>query len=488
MSWQNTAGASWPCIDRHTLASLCTLLLLAACQSAAPATAPAPAPPRVEPDWKAESSRAQSRSESWAGGRLSVREAVQMALDRNPDLRSARARVETARAGFEASEAALWPRLSADLTLLHSDAPSTYLFKSIDAHNLAPGTDFNNPGSIDNTEAGLGASWNLWNGGRDRLALEASRADVSMQNQGVLATQNLLVMAVVAACLDARAARELSASDDASLHSIESQLSEVRARVEQGVALRSDQLSLEVRLAEARERKLRTELGMRLALATLRNLLALEGDVSIELGHEPFDQGNLPDSLAAAREQAFAQRPELRFAKHSLERADLEIESARRAWLPRLDLQGRLYADENAYSLDLGESNSTVALSLSYPLFEGGARRAELMRAKANRLEFSAAELKARSSIGLEVELAWLRRVEASARVEVAAQALGAGQESLQLVEKQFRSGAATVTRFLEAEAARSEMESSLIRARLDLERSEAELARALGNHTGAGP
>ncbi len=475
-------GAPLPAYERRRPAPAFALLLLVACQS------PANAPPRVAPDWQAEASHAKLRSESWAGGRLSVREAVELALDRNPDLRMARARVETARAGFEASEAALWPRLSADLTMLHSDAPSTYLFKSIDAHNLSPGTDFNHPGSIDNTEAGLGVAWNLWNGGRDLLAREAAREDVTLQNQGVLATQNLLVMAVVAACLDARAARELSVSDEASLHSIESQLAEVRARVEQGAALRSDQLSLEVRLAEARERKLHTELGMRLALATLRSLLALESAVPIELSDEPFEQGNMPESLAAAREQAFAQRPELRSARHSQKRADLEIESARRAWLPRLDVVGRWYADENAYSLDLGESNSSVALSLSYPLFEGGARRAELMRARANRLEFSAAEMKTRSSIGLEVELAWLRRVEASARVDVATQALGAGQESLQLVETQFRSGAATVTRFLEAEAARSQMESSLIRARLDLERSDTELARALGNLAGAGP
>jgi outer membrane protein TolC len=288
-------------------------------------------------------------------------------------------------------------------------------------------------------------------------------------------------MAVVAACLDARAAGELSVSDESSLRSIESQLKEVRARVEQGAALRSDQLSLEVRLAEARERRLHTQLGMHSALATLRCLLALEGDVPIELDSEPFRSFALPSSLSAARELAFAQRAELQSAKHALLRADLEIESARRAWLPRLDLEGRWYAGENDYSLSLNEPNSTVALSLSYPLFEGGARRAELSRAKANRAEFSAAELRLRSSIGLEVDLAWMRREEARARVEVAGQALGASQETLQLVETQFRSGAATVTRFLEAEAARSAAESSLIRARLDLERSDAEVARAVG-------
>lgn len=465
----------------------CALFAVAACHSPDAASAP---PARTASRAPAESPRSSPTSSlrsPWNGGRLTVREAVELALERNPDVRSARARVETARAGFEASEAALWPRLSADLSVLHSDAPSTYLFKSIDAHSLAPGTDFNSPGSIDNTEAGLGLSWNLWNGGRDRLAREAAQAGVAMESEGVLATRNTLVLAVVAACLDARAARELLVSDEASLRSIESQLSEVRARVEQGAALRSDQLSLEVRLAEARERRLHTELAQRLALATLRNLLVLEGDVTIDLAAEPFDPGSLPSSLTAARELAFEQRPELRSAKHAVDRADLGIESARRSWLPRLDLEGRLYADVNDYSLDLNDPNATVALILSYALFEGGSRRAELARAKASREEYTEAELRARSAIALEVEMAWLRREEARERVDVAAQAVGASQETLTLVEKQFRSGVATVTRFLEAEAARSQVESSLIRARLDLERSDVELARAVGGLAGGG-
>jgi outer membrane protein TolC len=418
---------------------------------------------------------------------LTVSEAVGIALDRNPDVRSARAKVDSARAAFDASAAALWPRLSADLSLLDSDAPSTYLFKSIDAHSLAAGTDFNSPGSIQNTEAGLGLSWNLWNGGRDRLAREAAQAGVDVQNQGVLATRNSLVMAVVAAYLDARAAGELLVSDDASLRSIESQLAEVRSRVDQGAALKSDQLSLEVRAAEARERRLHTQLGQKLALAMLRNLLALDGDVPIELAPEPFDPGSLPGSLTAARELAFAQRPELSSAKHALDRAELETEAAWRAWLPRLDLEGRFYADVNDYSFDLQEPNGTIALILSYPLFEGGSRSADIARAKANRAEYSEAELRARNAVALEVETAWLRREEARERVTVASQALGASQETLSLVEKQFRSGAATVTRFLEAEAARSQVETSLIRARLDLERSDVELARAVGSLSGGG-
>ena len=141
----------------------------------------------------------------------------------------------------------------------------------------------------------------------------------------------------------------------------------------------------------------------------------------------------------------------------------------------------------NDYSLNLNDPNGSVALILSYPLFEGGSRRAELARANANREQFTEAELRARSSIALDVEMAWLRREEARARVDVAAQALGASQESLVLVEKQFRSGSATVTRYLEAEAARSQVESSLIRAHLDIERSDVELARAVGGLAGGG-
>ena len=48
-------------------------------------------------------------------------------------------------------------------------------------------------------------------------------------------------------------------------------------------------------------------------------------------------------------------------------------------------------------------------------------------------------------------------------------------------METQFREGSATITRYLEAENARTQAQTAVIRTRLGLERARVNAARALG-------
>jgi outer membrane protein TolC len=439
--------------------------------------APPPAPAPI----RAEASRPADEAPS---GPLSAREAVRLALVRNPDVASARARIETARAALDSSYAPFWPRLSAEAAYLRGDAPSTYLFKTIDGRALRPGTDFNDPGLFDNLEYGVAARWNLWNGGRDCLAAWSAQAAVALAEAGRDAAVNALVAGVVAAFLEARAAGELIAADDASIKAVEAQVQETRVRVEGGGALRSDLLSLEVRLAEARARRIQTDVARRTALATLRHLLALPPDARLELAGGGFEPGALPDTLADALAEAWRSRPEIAAARKAVERARIEHDASRRAYFPRLDLEGRLYwddADADFEGLGWGDRNWMAGLALTVNLFDGGAREAGIRRARAAVVELEEADRKALQAVALDVETAYLRLDAARARLEVATRAVTAADETFDLVEKQFQGGAATITRYLEAEAARTQARTSAIRAKLDVDRALVDAGRSIG-------
>ncbi len=412
---------------------------------------------------------------------LTAQEAVRLARARNPGLGVASARIEAAIARLAASRAAFLPRLSADASVLRADSPSTYLFKRIDQRGLAAGTDFNDPGRITNTEAGVTLRWNLWNGGRDVLARWATSIEVESARAGRDAAENALVAGVLAAFLEGRAATELIAADDASVASVEAQVADMRVKVEGGGALKSDLLSLEVRLAEAQERRIRTDGARRLAIATLRDLLGLEAEASLELAPSGYDPGPLPPAGPAALAEAYRSRPEVHAARRAVERARIGVESARRGGGPRLDLEGRLYGDDDGLSFSPERPNWTVALGLSVDLFDGGARAAAAAEARAALRGVEEDDRRALLAVTLDVESAYVRLDEARARCEVTARAVAAAQESLGLVETQFRGGSVTVTRFLEAESARTEAKTGRIRARLDLERASVDVARALG-------
>jgi outer membrane protein TolC len=60
-------------------------------------------------------------------------------------------------------------------------------------------------------------------------------------------------------------------------------------------------------------------------------------------------------------------------------------------------------------------------------------------------------------------------------------QALALAQETLGLVTTQYRGGAVTVTRYLEAEGALARTRAAHVQSALDVARAEVEVARAIG-------
>ena len=100
---------------------------------------------------------------------LPLKEAVRIALRNNPDMDMAIARIRQSEAMIDEAMAAFWPFISVYGEYLQGDAPSAYLFKTIDQRMLPPDVDFNYPGWFENYEIGGRVRWNLFNGGRDLL-------------------------------------------------------------------------------------------------------------------------------------------------------------------------------------------------------------------------------------------------------------------------------------------------------------------------------
>ena len=420
-------------------------------------------------------------------GPLTAGDVVALVRERNPTVAQARARAEAAAGALDAAESALLPRLTAGASYARSDAPSAYLLSRIDSHSLPAMVDFNHPGRVQSVDGALTARWNAWDGGTSRLESWARGSDAAAAELGSGAAANALSAAALAAFLDARAAAQLLAADDASVRSVESQIGQTRTRVEGGAALRSDLLSLEVRLAEARESRIRNDVARRMALAALRGLLALPADADVALSGEAFLPSTLPSSLPEAVAEAFRRRPDVASARLAVESARLRLEAASRGSLPRVDVEARAWSASGDATLLNRDPNWTVALAVTFDAFDGGANRAAVRGARAALRAVEEADRRALLEVASDVETALLRLEEATARVDVASQAVSAAEESLALVDTEYRGGAATVTRFLEAESACLRARTAVVASRLALERARVDVARAIGLFAGPG-
>ena len=419
-------------------------------------------------------------------GNLTLNDAIRTAVANNPDQKITLERIAQAESQVERTKAAFYPTIGIYTEYMQGDAPSAYLFKTIDQRQLPAGTDFNTPGWFENYETGVNAGWNLFNGGRDRLqkqmaisGLEISR----MYRQGV---QNALVASVIHTYYVALAAREHIQIATESIATVREQLRVMQVRFAAGGALKSDILSLEVRMAQAREEQISSQNRFNTALAALANVLGVNPDTSLELTAGDLPGLDLPDDYPTGLSRALEQRPDLRRLRERVRQMRLSLDLARSAYLPRLDFRARYYVDDDDLNVDPDRDNWTAAMTLNWELFNGFAISADTRRASAELREALLADHRTLLAVKLDVKNAYLRLQEAQARLEVARAAVASGEESLQLVRQQYEGGSATITRYLEAELDRNRSRLRSVTAFYDRQKALAAVARATGYWAGA--
>ncbi len=447
---------------------------LAGCAAATPAPrhAPLDIPPAAE--------RPAAAPVDYRSLRLSRAQAL--AVERNPDLRAAAERIESARSRLGEAASVFYPQIGLRLSYVRTDQPAQAFAMIVNQRGFSPALDVNDPGATENVRPEIYGSVNLYRGGQDAHLFRAARYGVDATSLQRDAVRHALLEAVTAAYYGALAAREQMEVAAASLRAVEAELTDARTRFAAGAALKSDVLSLDVRGAAAREGSLRARHAVEQAKSALRYLLALPPEEPIDPAPAPDDEKPLPPTFAEALGRALHARPELRAAGAAVEARHHELEAERGAWLPRVDAFGAFGQDHDTFEFDHDQDNWTFGVVVELELFAGGRNRERVRGAQGRLNESRALRERTRLAVEQEVKTAMLAVEEARERLAVAEASVATAEEALRLVREQYAAGAATVTRFLEAEAALADARSRTLGARFDIRRAGARLRHAIGD------
>lgn len=415
-------------------------------------------------------------------GELTLRQAIGRALELNPDQEASLARIRQSEALVDQAMASFWPMISLQAAYQRGDAPSAYLFTAIDQRSLDPTQSFNYPGTFQNYELGLRAKWNLYRGGRDLLQRRLAETGLEISRLDRQSVNNALVASVIKAFYNCLAARDFTAITAESVNTVAAQLRVMELRHRAGGALKSDVLSLQVRLAQAQEDQVRAQNNLQLALAALANLMGADMDAEFTPrgGGQPAVE--TPRAYGHGLAVALRLRPELQQARQRVVQARLALDRAKGGYLPSLDAQSRLYLDAwNPGDFDTQKANWLAGLVLNWDVFTGLSTPARVRQAQARLKEMLAVDRKATQSVQLDVKSAYLNRQAARARLAVSRASVAQAEQSLRLVKRQYDGGSATVTRYLEAELARSQARMRAAAAEYDRQKAAADIARSLG-------
>ncbi len=399
---------------------------------------------------------------------------VKTALERHPSLRGAQAQVKGALAQLRQVKAGYMPRLdlAASYTQLHRD-PSftvtgmgTMVFGEKDNPQLSwivklpLSTGGKLEGLVKQADAGARASVHAFERQKQKVALDA-----------IVAYFNVL-----------KARGFVKVMED-KLRALQSQRDDIAKMLERGVATRIDLLRAETAVASAQEELTKARNGEALALAALANAIGLPPETPLQVvADASISDSALPDlptDLKSAVEEALKQRPELKVLEAQFVAAREGIRFAKSEQRPQVGLMFQYDAERQTIIPDMGRW--LVGVMLTMNLFDGGATKAAVDKARsdAERIEALIAEL--RNGIALEVTNAFLTVESARERVKVAEKAVETAQEGVRLVRLGYQNGVNTITDFLTAQSELTQAQVSLVVALSDLRIAEAQLWFALG-------
>lgn len=413
-------------------------------------------------------------------GPLTLEGAIELCFRNNPDLRAAEERVAVARGAIDEAVSSYWPVLQFVESFTMVDRPSNAFAFKLDQRRFSLTSDLPDPGITTDWRTGFSASFTLYDGGRRRARLQASVAEAQSAAAEAERVRRDLALEVARAYYTILKARETAADQEKSLKTLSEHLRLTEARQAAGAARLSDVLAVRVRLAETREAKIAASNASERALAGLHVLLGLEISEQIELANPPPLEEKPREEMAALLERAKRGRLELVRAAKDVEAAEARLREAVASYYPDITLFGNFGFDhKNPAHFEYG--NWSWGATFVKDIFDALRAPIRVRQAAAARDAAHARARKTLLEVQLDVKNALLDLEEADARFEVATQAVELAEESLRLVEAEYREGAATITRLLDAELALTQARTRLNAATHDRALSRIALAHAVG-------
>jgi outer membrane protein TolC len=226
--------------------------------------------------------------------------------------------------------------------------------------------------------------------------------------------------------------------------------------------------------AEGDVRTLRAALARLLTLPPTTEFSTAEDDSII-----PAPLASLEEALSAAEG-----RSDVASEESALRAAELEVRSRQGERLPRLIGSARYTG--TAPERDFGDESRTYAAAVGFEwtAFRGGGIAAEIEASRASLVRIRSGRERLAAEVGQDVVSAWSERDTAQRELAAARAGLAAADEALRIVALRFREGRDTLSRYLEAERARTEAASLEVQARSAVSIAEARLHWATGLDT----
>ena len=339
--------------------------------------------------------------------------------------------------------------------------------------------------------ASLSMNWLLFDFGGRRATLRGSRELLSAAR----ATQDATLQAAFAntakdyyqaqaAAAQAQAARRIEADTRQILDA-------AAARYTTGIAAITDQLQASTAHAQALYQRTVADGAFLVARGTLAVDMNLSPETPLVLPE--LDQGTTPDlgfvhAVHELVEEATRTHPTVLAAKAQWEAALADVDGARAAGLPKLQLSGAVSVSDSPVSASLGQPElpavsrqRSIGLSISIPLFSGFSTTYRIRQAKAIADEQAMTLRDTEEQVALNVWSSFQDLQTDTENLRNTDEVLKSARQAFEAAEQRYKRGVGSILEMLSVESSLASAEQLQIQSQSDWRTARLALAASLG-------
>lgn len=431
---------------------------------------------------------------------LDFRQAVDMALRQNPDMLAVQAQVRQAQAGIAQAEGSRLPKVTVSAGVTRTnDALNAFglklsqrraTFNDFGAGQFNPALpgvlgiapdNLNNPAAVNNFNTRIEAQLPLYTGGKLQGYLQQARSMLLAAQSGDQAARQQIIYHALQAYDGVYTARAFKGVAGKALEAAQSQVKTVDSLFKQGVVIKSDLLSAQVRLEDVKLQQDQAADMEAQAMDALHVVLGVPLTRPITLGPEvevSMPAGD-PDAWVG---QAMERNPQIQALQHQIAAAGGRIDVARADRYPQVGAMARF--DTNDPNLGVGAHSYTVGAQLNWTVFDGGVTRSAVDQAVAQRMELEAKLQSAQNQLGMQVQDAYRKALDAANQVRTRELAVTQAEEAARIVTRRYADGVGTLVEVQGAQAQLDKARADLVLAKQQVNVQRAALRLALGDLT----
>lgn len=254
--------------------------------------------------------------------------------------------------------------------------------------------------------------------------------------------------------------------------------------VVQQVALKTDQMNVQTKLAEAEYHVMSLKNVLSSQKEQLNNLLGRDVGTEFVIV-EGFDTAQVmmrETSLTEARQRALQQRPEVREARLRMQQAALDVRAKKTEFIPDVSLT-LTYASTFNYSNFVPRSVTGLGVQIEWEVFDWGRRKHEVAE-KARVVSEADNDLQqTQNQVVMEVNNKFRTLQESCQMIRIARLAQTAARADVQMVSYKYRLEAVLLKDVLQAQTTLADANANYQKALLSFWTAKADFEKALGEN-----